>query len=92
MLTLPPIVDVEAFHQRITQAAADYGVLRVKGYVRVAGKPMRYLVQAVGVRISGHFDGVASGNEGRIVVIGRKGFDIDAVRGALEGVPLASVG
>ena len=83
---------VQALHDRILQASARYDILRVKGFVRIAGKPMRYLVQAVGNRVSGHFDGAATGTEGRVVVIGQKGLDQAAIRTALEGELLASVG
>jgi cobalamin biosynthesis protein CobW len=76
----------------IMQAAAKHGILRVKGFVRIAGKPMRYLVQAVGARVSGHFDGPATGGEGRVVVIGRHGLDRADILASLEGERFASVG
>ena len=84
--------DSNALHQRIIRAAGMFGILRVKGYVRVSGKPMRYLVQAVGTRVNGHFDGACNGSEGRIVVIGRKGLDIAGIQAALTEERLASVG
>lgn len=84
-IALPDIADAQILHQRITQAAADYHILRVKGFVRIAGKPMRYLVQAVGNRVSGHFDGPQTGSEGNVVVIGRKGINRDAIRSAIGG-------
>lgn len=92
VVTLPEWPDVQALHQRIMQTAAAHDVLRMKGFVRIAGKPMRYLVQAVGARVSGHFAGPCTGNEGGLVVIGRKGLHVAAVRAALEGETLASVG
>jgi cobalamin biosynthesis protein CobW len=63
-------------------------VLRVKGFVAVTGKPMRLLVQAVGPRVSHHYDRawtVAEGRKGRLVVIGLKGLDRDRVTRALLG-------
>jgi cobalamin biosynthesis protein CobW len=60
----------------------------VKGFVAVTGKPMRLLVQAVGPRVSHHYDRawtVAEGRKGRLVVIGLKGLDRDRVTRALLG-------
>jgi cobalamin biosynthesis protein CobW len=54
----------------------------------VTGKPMRLLVQAVGPRVSHHYDRawtVAEGRKGRLVVIGLKGLDRDRVTRALLG-------
>ncbi len=79
VLTLPELPDTATLHQRIIRAAQTHDILRVKGFVRIAGKPMRYLVQAVGTRVSGHFDGAANGSEGRIVVIGRHGMNQKAI-------------
>ena len=96
IVTIPECIDAATLHDRIISASAEYGILRVKGFVRIAGKPLRYLVQAVGNRVSGHFDGPATGMEGRVVVIGRKGLNQMAIRIALEigieGERLASVG
>jgi cobalamin biosynthesis protein CobW len=41
---------------RIETLARDHGILRVKGYAAVTGKPMRLLVQAVGARVRHHYD------------------------------------
>ena len=66
--------------------ARDHDVLRMKGFVEVAGKPMRLLVQGVGARFSHQFDRPwRTGEErgGRLVVIGQKGFDRAAIEAAL---------
>jgi cobalamin biosynthesis protein CobW len=60
----------------------------VKGFAAVAGKPMRLLVQAVGPRVSHHYDRAwtpAEGRQGRLVVIGMKGLDRDSITRALLG-------
>ena len=60
----------------------------MKGFVDIAGKPMRLLVQGVGSRIQHQFDRPWKAGEarlGRLVVIGEKGFDKDAIRAALVG-------
>jgi cobalamin biosynthesis protein CobW len=62
--------------------------LWVKGFAVVAGKPMRLLIQAVGPRVSHHYDrpwGASEPRQGSLVVIGLKGLDRDAVAKALLG-------
>ncbi len=70
------------------EKAETEGVLRIKGFVEVEGKPMRLVVQGVAGRVSHHFDRPWRGGEardGRLVVIGLKGFDQNAVASALAG-------
>ena len=72
----------------MTKAAEAEGVLRLKGFTAVPGKPMRLVVQGVGRRVSHHFDrawGADEARDGRLVVIGLKGFDRTAVEAALAG-------
>lgn len=76
------IEDPAALAARVERAAAQQGVLRVKGFASVKGKPMRLLVQGVGTRVSHQFDRPWAPQEirrGALVVIGLKGFDRDAV-------------
>ncbi|WP_375465793.1 cobalamin biosynthesis protein CobW [uncultured Methylobacterium sp.] len=73
---------------RVEKAAETAGVLRIKGFADVAGKPMRLVVQGVGRRVSHHFDRPwrpAEVRDGTLVVIGLKGFDRGAVAAALAG-------
>ncbi|GJE26294.1 cobalamin biosynthesis protein CobW [Methylobacterium organophilum] len=73
---------------RVAKAAETEGVLRIKGFVEVTGKPMRLVVQGVGRRIAHHYDRPWKNSEprdGRLVVIGLKGFDRAAVAAALAG-------
>jgi len=68
--------------------AEKFDVLRVKGFAAVAGKPLRLLVQAVGARVTHHYDrpwGAAQARQGRLVVIGLKGIDRAAIARALSG-------
>ena len=50
-LILPPIKDPQLLHESLKDAAERFGILRVKGYVKVMGKPMQLVVQAVGPRV-----------------------------------------
>ena len=60
--------------------------MRVKGFVEVAGKPMRMLVQGVGSRFRRDFERPWGANEprlSRLVVIAQRGVDRAAVAQAL---------
>ncbi|SIQ70256.1 cobalamin biosynthesis protein CobW [Rhizobium sp. RU35A] len=82
VLDLPAIASPEALSQRIAAVTEAEKVLRIKGYVEVAGKPMRLLVQAVGPRVNHYFDRPWTATEdrrSRLVVIGEKGIDVDRI-------------
>ncbi|SFI82263.1 cobalamin biosynthesis protein CobW [Bosea sp. OK403] len=87
-LPLPAGLSPETLSIRMTKAAEAEGVLRLKGFTAVPGKPMRLVMQGVGRRVSHHFDrawGADEARDGRLVVIGLKGFDRTAVEAALAG-------
>ena len=80
------IADPGALAARVGALAHQFDVLRVKGFVAVADKPLRLMVQAVGRRVTHQYDrawGAAEAREGRLVVIGLKGLDRAAVMRAL---------
>jgi cobalamin biosynthesis protein CobW len=82
VVELPAVARPEELAARVAAAAAAADVLRVKGFAEVADKPMRLLVQAVGPRVTHHFDrpwGAGEPRGTRLVVIGLKGLDRDAV-------------
>jgi cobalamin biosynthesis protein CobW len=86
IVSLKPAVDAASLSEKLANVARDYDVLRMKGFVEVAGKPMRLLVQGIGARFSHHFDRPWRTDEeraGRLVVIGQKGFDRAAIQAAL---------
>jgi cobalamin biosynthesis protein CobW len=88
VVPLPDIADPTALAARVSAAAAAEGVLRIKGFASVPGKPMRLLVQAVGPRVAHHYDRPWTANEtrtGALVVIGLKGIDRAAITQALTG-------
>jgi cobalamin biosynthesis protein CobW len=86
VVPLGEITDPSALAARIGALAENFDVLRVKGFVAVAGKPLRLLVQAVGARVTHQYDrpwGATEARDGRLVVIGLKGLDRAAVKRAL---------
>ncbi len=86
VIDLPEVDDPEVLVAAITRLAREQGILRVKGYVAVTGKPMRMLVQAVGERVRHQYDRPwgASPRKGQLVVIAEHD-DIDeaAIRAVL---------
>ncbi|MQQ08842.1 cobalamin biosynthesis protein CobW [Epibacterium sp. SM1979] len=56
VVELGEVSDPEALQNRIIEMARNRKILRVKGYVAVAGKPMRMLIQAVGDRLRAQYD------------------------------------
>ncbi|WP_449041588.1 cobalamin biosynthesis protein CobW [Paracoccus sp. (in: a-proteobacteria)] len=78
VIALPEIAEAAALAEAVAALGRDHKVLRVKGHVAVAGKPMRLLVQAVGARVRQQFDrpwGEAT-RQSRLVVIAERG-DLD---------------
>jgi cobalamin biosynthesis protein CobW len=78
VVRLPEIADPQALATRVADLTAASKILRVKGFVAVAGKPLRLLVQAVGSRVTHHYArpwADTEVREGRIIVIGLKGLD-----------------
>lgn len=72
VIDLPELATPEAIVPRIEALARERGILRVKGYAAVQGKPMRLLVQAVGARVRWQYDRPWNPGEaraGRLVVI-----------------------
>ena len=56
VIELPEVTDPEGLAAAIIRLAEAQHILRVKGHVAVAGKPMRLLVQAVGARVRLQYD------------------------------------
>jgi cobalamin biosynthesis protein CobW len=56
VMDLPEITVHEALVAAIIRLATEQKILRVKGYISVAGKPMRMLVQGVGARVRHQYD------------------------------------
>ena len=56
VIDLPEVTDPDALSAAIVRLAHEQNILRVKGHVAVAGKPLRLLVQAVGARVRMQYD------------------------------------
>lgn len=88
VVPLDEVDNAAALAARVAAVAEKFAVLRVKGFAAVAGKPLRLLVQAVGARVTQHYDrpwGATQARQGRLVVIGLKGIDRAAITRALSG-------
>jgi cobalamin biosynthesis protein CobW len=88
VVTVPAARDPDALIDRLSEATRAHDILRIKGFVEVAGKPMRMLVQGVGQRFRRDFDrpwGAGEERASRLVVITQKGVDRAAVAVALRG-------
>jgi len=86
VLPLPDYDTPDALLARLPEVAAAHDVLRIKGFVRLKGKPMRLAVQGVGRRFRHHFDRPwTDDRQGHLVVIGQTGMDREAIARAILG-------
>ncbi len=80
------ILNHKLFTQNLKPVLAEHGILRLKGFAAVTGKPMRLVIQAVGPRIDAYFDREWKNGEKRqsaLVVIGEAHLDKDAITAAI---------
>ena len=88
VVELPPVADPAIVEARVRAAAGRFDILRVKGFLAVAGKPLRHVLQAVGQRVERYYDRPWRADEvqhGRLVVIGLRGLDRAAIGRAVLG-------
>jgi cobalamin biosynthesis protein CobW len=86
VIDIPATSDPAGLLARLAAIAEKFDVLRMKGFVEVSGKPMRLLVQGVGQRFRQQFAGPwahGDARRSRLVVIGEKGLDRDAIAASL---------
>ncbi len=70
-----PEVDEQQLLNALNSLVERHGVLRIKGFAAIPGKPMRLLVQGVGKRFDKHFDRAWRADESRVshlVIIGQE--------------------
>jgi len=88
VVPLPETDGPDALVARMQRVAAAHGVLRMKGFAAVTGKPMRLAIQGVGTRFRQEFDRPWAAGEaraGHLVVIGQTGLDRAAIEAGLAG-------
>lgn len=88
VIEMGEIADVAALEAAVVRLAREQNILRVKGYVAVAGKPMRLLVQAVSERVRSQFDRPWGGDARRtqlVVIAEHDNINAKAIRAVLEG-------
>jgi cobalamin biosynthesis protein CobW len=88
VVEIPAVANPDELAARVSRAAEQENVLRVKGFVEVTAKPMRLLLQAVGPRVNHYYDRAWVGNDdrrSRLVVIGLKGLNQPAIEKILIG-------
>jgi cobalamin biosynthesis protein CobW len=86
VIAVPPIADPGEIETRLREAARQFDILRIKGFLAVAGKPLRQVVQAVGERVERYYDRPWRMSEerlGSLVVIGQRGLDPAAIRAVI---------
>ncbi|HJT38731.1 MAG TPA: cobalamin biosynthesis protein CobW [Sphingobium sp.] len=93
ILDLGVLGNPEPLIAAMERAIAAHDILRIKGFVAVAGRPARLVIQAVGPRIQHHFDRPWQADEprtSRLVVIGQHGLDRAAIEAALTAQAVAA--
>jgi cobalamin biosynthesis protein CobW len=86
VIGVPPVADPADIETRLREAARRFDILRIKGFLAIANKPFRQVVQAVGERVERYYDRPWRVNEeqhGSLVVIGQRGLDSAAIRKAI---------
>jgi cobalamin biosynthesis protein CobW len=86
VIGVPPVADPAQIETRLREAARRFDILRIKGFLVVAGKPFRQVVQAVGERVERYYDRAwraGEGQYGSLVVIGQRGLDPAAIRAVI---------
>ncbi|TMJ24556.1 MAG: cobalamin biosynthesis protein CobW [Alphaproteobacteria bacterium] len=88
IVDLPVFDSPQVVVDRLAKATAAHDILRMKGFVDIAGKPMRLLVQGVGARFQHQYDRrwpADAARQGRLVVIGEKGLDKAGIEALILG-------
>jgi cobalamin biosynthesis protein CobW len=73
-----PETNEAALLKALNDLVIQHGILRVKGFAAIAGKPMRLLIQGVGTRFDKHFDRAWRAEEPRTTRLVLIGQELDA--------------
>ncbi len=88
VVALDEVADIDDLVARVQRLAREQDILRVKGYIAVAGKPMRLLLQAVGERVRHQYDrpwGDAPRQSRLVVIAEHDNIDMAAIHSVLQG-------
>ena len=85
IIELGEVADGTALQETLASMAGEFGVLRAKGRIKIDGKALPLVVQAVGRRVDGYYAKDTTGTIGRLVVIGMAGLDAEAIATRLGG-------
>ncbi len=81
------VANAKKLEAALTSIIEEHDILRLKGFLEVAGKPMRLVVQAVGKRIDSYYDRDWMAGEERgahLVVIGLHDIDMAGITTAIQ--------
>ena len=92
IILLDDVSDADELQRQLADLANSHGILRAKGRLKVTGKALPFVVQAVGQRVDGYYAPAEGGTTGRLVVIGMAGLDAMAIANALGGVVMPDSG
>jgi cobalamin biosynthesis protein CobW len=84
---LPELGSTQKLLEAVAATVSANDILRIKGFLAVAGKEMRLVLQGVGGRLQHYYDRAWTPGEkraSRLVVIGLKGLDRRAITAALD--------
>ncbi|MCI0431024.1 MAG: cobalamin biosynthesis protein CobW [Rhodospirillales bacterium] len=93
LVAIDPVATPDPLMAGLARTAIRHDVLRIKGFVEVAGRPLRLLIQGVGTRFQHQYDRPwrpGEARSGRIVVIARTGVDADLIATEIRGAALAA--
>jgi cobalamin biosynthesis protein CobW len=85
IIELPSVGSAELAEFSLAAVAEEFGILRAKGRIKVEGKALPLVVQAVGCRVDSYYARDANATIGRLVVIGLAGMDAVKVANRLGG-------
>ena len=85
IIAMPKISSADDIEAQLATLAGEFGILRAKGRLSVAGKALPLVVQAVGQRVDSYYARAADGGVDQLVVIGLAGLDGQAIAKRLGG-------